>query len=251
MAPRKEKVEKTGTDQGNNLILDYLKKQKYAPRQSIGNASNVTLILIKVVLIRPLRYQRIYTRRSPSASLGPRIQKSVIFTNPDLAYTVKALKELHEQNLVAGKTAGKQLVYHALQDSKDAASPEELMAMEKEIQTLREYISSAKAEEKILKANLVNLNATMSTQDIRNGVAAIEIEKNSILKRLDLLRTGNVTPVSSEERAVVDQAHKVWTRHVAVRKKICMNLWGYVTEELPEGKTKEELWEERGLESDD
>ena len=114
--------------------------------------------------------------------------------------------------------------------------------MEKEIQTLREYISSAKAEEKILKANLVNLNATMSTQDIRNGVAAIEIEKNSILKRLDLLRTGNVTPVSSEERAVVDQAHKVWTRHVAVRKKICMNLWGYVTEELPEGKTKEELW---------
>ena len=116
------------------------------------------------------------------------------------------------------------------------------MAMEKEIQSLRDYISSAKAEEKILKANLVNLNATMSTQDIRNSVAAIEIEKNSSLKRLDLLRTGNVTPVSSEERAVVDQEHKVWTRHVAVRKKICMNLWAYVTEELPEGKTKEELW---------
>ena len=114
--------------------------------------------------------------------------------------------------------------------------------MDNEIHTLREHISSAKTEEKMLKANLTNLNATMSTQDIRNGLAAIEVEKTSILQRLELLRTGSVKPVSSEERAAVDEAHKVWTRLVIVRKKICMNLWDLVTEELPEGKTKEELW---------
>ena len=137
---------------------------------------------------------------------------------------------------------GKQIVYHALQDVKDVASPEELVAMDKDIHALQEYINLGKGEEKILKANLVNLNATMSTQDIRDSLAAIEIEKDSILRRLDLLRSGNVTPVSSEERAAVDQAYKVWTRHAVVRKKICMNLWNLVTEELPEGKTKEELW---------
>ena len=114
--------------------------------------------------------------------------------------------------------------------------------MDKEINGLRDTISVAKVEEKILKANLITLSATMTTQDLRAGVLSLEGEKASILNRLGPLRAGNVKPVSPEEKAEVGQAWKTWSRHAAGRKRICMNLWEFVTEELPEGKTKEDLW---------
>ena len=114
--------------------------------------------------------------------------------------------------------------------------------MDKEITDLRETISAAKVEERILKANLVTLSATMSTQDLRAGVLFLEGEKANILNRLGPLRAGNIKPVLPDEKAEVDQAWKTWSRHAAGRKKICMNLWELVTEELPEGKTKEDLW---------
>lgn len=133
-------------------------------------------------------------------------------------------------------------MYHAIQDAKDAASPEDLAAMDQEINNLREIISAAKVEEKILKANLVTLSATMTIQDLRAGVQSLDAEKATILNRLGPLRAGNVRPVLPEEKAKVDQAWRTWSRHAAGRKKICMNVWDYVTEELPEGKTKEDLW---------
>ena len=134
------------------------------------------------------------------------------------------------------------MVYHAIQDAKDVASPEELAAMEKEMEVLRDCISTARVEEKILRANLVTLHATMSLQDLRAAVGTLDMEKRELLKRLAPLRLGNVKPVSSMEKTEVDQAWKLWSNNARVRKTICMNVWGYITEELPEGKTKEDLW---------
>ena len=162
---------------------------------------------------------------------------------------------------------GKQIVYHSIQDLNDAASPEDIVAMDQEIARLRDEIVIAKGQEKILKANLITLNATMSTQDIQTALLLQEAEKNEILARLGPLRSGNVKPVSLDEKTAVAEAWKMWSRRANTRKKICMEVWAHVTEEMPEGKTKEELWvwmnrrlrrtlltlhqEERGLEADE
>ena len=137
---------------------------------------------------------------------------------------------------------GKQIVYHALQDPSDAASPEDIAAMDREIAHLHEGIATARGEERILKANLAALNATMSTQDIRASLVALEAQKKDILSRLIPLRSGSVKPVSPQEKAEVDQAWRLWSSRADTRKKICMEVWAVVTEEMPEGKTKEELW---------
>lgn len=137
---------------------------------------------------------------------------------------------------------GKQIVYHALQDSADAASPEEVAVMDEQIATLREEIATAKGEEKALKAQLITLNATMSRQDLQSGIACLGAEQKALLARLGPLRSGNVKPVSAEEKEAADKDWKLWTRRANVRKKICMEVWAHLTEELPEGKTKEELW---------
>ncbi|MCJ1304547.1 hypothetical protein MMC08_007360, partial [Hypocenomyce scalaris] len=177
-----------------------------------------------------------------SANLHNKVTKS---------YVAKALKELHESNTVAGKSAGKQTVYHVLQDPNDAASREEIVAMEQEIADLRDQIACAKASKQILKSNLASVNATMSTQDLRGSTTAIEQEKQRLLGRLDPLRSGTVKPVSLEEKAVVDKTWKEWSENARVRKKICLDVWALVTEMLPDGKTRGELWEELGLEADE
>ena len=114
--------------------------------------------------------------------------------------------------------------------------------MDREITHLREEIATARGEERILKANLIALNATMSAQDIRASLEALGAQKKDILSRLNPLRSGRVKPVSPQEKAEVDQAWRLWNSRANTRKNICMEVWAIVTEEMPEGKTKEELW---------
>lgn len=121
-------------------------------------------------------------------------------------------------------------------------SLEDLAAMDKEIDTLRECIATAKSNEKLVRANLISMNATLSTEELRSSVSILEHERKEILGRLNPLRSGDVKPVMPEEKEAVDREWTQWSRKAGVRKKIFMELWEFCTEELPEGKTKRELW---------
>ena len=128
-------------------------------------------------------------------------------------------------------------------------SLEDLAAMDAEIATLRETIAAGKANEKLLRTSLVSVNATMSSEELHDTVAQLEREKKEILARLGPLRTGNVKPVVPEEKEAVQKEWREWSKKAGVRKKICMELWGMCTEVVEEGKTKEELWVRKVLES--
>ncbi len=121
-------------------------------------------------------------------------------------------------------------------------SLEDLAAMDKEIADLRETIATAKANEKLMRANLVSVNATLSTEELRSCVSLLELEKEEILARLGPLRSGSVKPVLPEEKEAVDKAWREWSRKSSSRKKICMELWAVSTEEMEPGKTRGELW---------
>lgn len=142
-------------------------------------------------------------------------------------------------------------MYHAVQDPDDAMSLEDLAAMDKEIADVRETIATAKANEKLMRANLISVNATLSTEELGSNVSLLELEKNEMVARLGALRSGNVKPVLPEEKEMVDRAWREWSRKASSRKKICMELWAVSTEEMEPGKRKEELWEELGLEGDE
>ena len=53
--------------------------------------------------------------------------------------------------------------------------------MDKEIAGLRESIATAKANERLLRANLTAVHATVSTDDLLLQIARLEIEKNEAL----------------------------------------------------------------------
>ena len=134
------------------------------------------------------------------------------------------------------------MVYHTVQEPADAMSLEDLATMDREIASLRENIGVAKANEKLLRANLISVNATLSTEEVCHSVSILEHETEEILRRLGPLRLGNVKPVLPQEKATVDGERSRWMMKAGIRKKICMELWEMCTEELPEGKTKVELW---------
>ena len=114
--------------------------------------------------------------------------------------------------------------------------------MDKEIADLRDTIATAKANEKLMRANLVSINATLSTEELRSSVSLLETEKKEIVARLDALKSGNVKAVLPEEKEAVDKAWREWSRKASSRKKICIELWAICTEEMEAGKTREELW---------
>ena len=158
--------------------------------------------------------------------------KSLVFPPSTAPTTAKAYRS----------ASGKQAVYHAIQDPNETLSLEELTAMDKQIADLREEISTAKSNEKLLRAGLAAANATMSVEDLQTSISSLEQETEEILGRLGPLRAGTVPPVSSEEKEKVEQEWQEWTRKANVRKRICMEVWAFVTEEMEEGKTREELW---------
>ncbi|KAI9783639.1 MAG: hypothetical protein M1835_003764 [Candelina submexicana] len=277
MAPRKEKSEKASADQGSSFgSLDTLLRSDLAvsaqAKVGSGRPSSSNYFLTKRLLIGPgitgsrpysvcssfpqLIYPPTYTTRSPrvrftptARHLGPiigRILKRAIVS----AHAAKTLKEMQERNEIVGRAAGKQSVYHVFQDPNEAASPEELATMDVEISTLKEETTTLKADEKALRSTLSTLKTTMSTHDLREAVHALELELKTIEARLSPLRSGNVVPVSAEERALVEKEWREVKRVVEVRRKGCMSLWADLSEQLPEGTTREELWERLGLEND-
>ena len=133
-------------------------------------------------------------------------------------------------------------MYHAIQDSKDAASLEDLARMDKEIASLRDSIALARSNEKLLKASLATVNAALCTEDLRASITGLELEQREILARLGPLRSGNVRPIPPEEKEETERIWRQWSKRAASRKRICMDMWSYATEEMPEGQTKEDLW---------
>lgn len=133
-------------------------------------------------------------------------------------------------------------MYHAIQDFKDAASLEDLANMDQDIASLRDSYALSKSNEKLLKAGLAAVNATLSTEDLRVSITDLEFEHAQLLARLGPLRSGSVKPAPPEEKEETEKTWRQWSRKAVSRKRICMEMWSYATEELPEGQTKQELW---------
>ncbi|PGH00462.1 hypothetical protein GX51_05780 [Blastomyces parvus] len=158
---------------------------------------------------------------------------------------------MHERKEIEGRVAGKQIVYHALQEGPSDSTPAQLAALDEELTSLRTQIASTKQHEKSLRAELAALSARVPTDELREIVHRLEREKEEVLGRLAPLRDGRVATrvLSAEEQERVDGEWRVWKGRVMGRKRICREMWERCSEVLPEGiKKSEELWDTLGLE---
>jgi 26S proteasome regulatory subunit, ATPase 3, interacting protein len=146
-------------------------------------------------------------------------------------------------HLLTTSTIGKQIVYHAVQSAPGKLSTEDdVAALDDRITKFRNELTSAKTTEKNLKLHLTALSNVMTRDELHSKVSGLECEKDSLLARLVQLKKVNVKPVSATERATIEEAHAVWSKHVNTRKRICKELWWKCLEAMPEGEAADELW---------
>ncbi|KAL2782496.1 Tat binding protein 1-interacting protein-domain-containing protein [Aspergillus keveii] len=214
MAPKKGKVDKQAandaTSDGTAMILDYLRNQN-----------------------RP------YSAIDVSTNLHNKVTKT---------YAVKALRDLHQKKEIECRVAGKQTVYHAMQEESDENSADAVAAMDEEIQRLQEELPGLKEEEKKVQAELSSLNAVPLLSELRAEIEKLESEKESLAASLAKVHGDCEVNVSPQESEAVRKDWKLWQVQARVRARICRDLWLKCSETLPEGTTREELWERLGLE---
>ncbi|KAK5126287.1 hypothetical protein LTR85_010523 [Meristemomyces frigidus] len=211
MAPTKkdakeEKEAKLTPEQSAALIMNYLRKQN-----------------------RP------YSATDISTNLKNRVTK---------AAAAKLLKDMHERKEIEGRAAGKQIVYHSIQDEADDDGLEKLQAIDTETTRLRDATVALKAEEKELRLALREGTSQVPLPELRASVAGLEQERAELTARLAKLKSGNLKPVSLDEREKVNADHRKWQKTAAARKKIRHELWQELTSHIEKDKiedTKEEL----------
>ncbi|KAL1602752.1 hypothetical protein SLS60_006173 [Paraconiothyrium brasiliense] len=216
MAPRKKAEEKekpaakATADEAAGMILNYLRTQN-----------------------RP------YSAIDISNNLHNKVTK---------AAAAKVLKELHERNEIEGRAAGKQIVYHAIQNPQDSVTSEALAALEIKASNLRDQTAALHATAKNLRTTLTSLTSTLSTADLVGSVQALETEKAELVARLAALKAGKAKKVTKREREEVDKECEKWGKLVKKRQKISSEMWKDTIEPCMEGEEqKAEVRESLGL----
>ncbi|CAN9234228.1 unnamed protein product [Alternaria alternata] len=202
MAPRKKTEEKATANEASDLVLEYLRKQN-----------------------RP------YSAIDVSANLHNKVTK---------ASAAKILKDLHEQKAIEGRVAGKQIVYHALQNAAEACTTEQLAALDESILNVRTRTISLLTSAKNLRSSLSSLNSTLSTTDLIASIHALETERAEIVTRLDGLKKGKAKKITVAEREATEKEWKRSVRVAKIRKKIAMEMWKLIEGKLPDQQTREE-----------
>ncbi|ODM18337.1 hypothetical protein SI65_06208 [Aspergillus cristatus] len=175
--------------------------------------------------------------------------KSMSLTTLFKAYAAKALRELHQNKEIEGRVAGKWS--NQTLDSSDEATTDVIANLDEKIRQLEEKLTTLKTDEKNVRAELATLRSKPLLSELRQDIGRLEKEKESILAQLDEFHGHDSSvQVSPEERAEVEREWKRWQRQVNVRRRICRDMWMKCSEVVPEGMTREELWESLGLEGD-
>ncbi|TVY64193.1 Homologous-pairing protein, partial [Lachnellula suecica] len=208
----KEKVKAVTGDEAEKLIVAYLKEQN-----------------------RP------YSATEVSANLHGKVTKTV---------ADKLLKELEQSGAIMGKASngekkpgekkGGQWVFWCKQDPADAATPEELAAMDATISTLRETtLPPLKSTLKSLSSKLSVVLSAPTTADLNTLVSNLQASNAEKRERVQGFRDGGVQMVTREQAEAVEKEARYWAARKKARKECFLNLEGLLLDQM----TREEIWE--------
>lgn len=160
------------------------------------------------------------------------------------------LKEMAEEGKIMAKATkkdgGGQWVFWALQDPADAATPDELAAMDTTIMTLRETLPAQKANLKVLSSKLTTLKSAPTTEELVSLIERLKTENAEKRERLKALKDGGGERVTKEEVDRAEKDAKYWGARRRARLAAFQELEGM----LLTGISKEDIWEKAGLEED-
>lgn len=135
-----------------------------------------------------------------------------------------------------------------MQDPADSETAESLQATEAETVGLRDATTALKAEEKILRQSLRENATQVPLTEIRTSIATLEQEKLEMHARLAKLKSGNLKPVTADERDKVNTAYRKWEKAERSRKKIRAEMWKEIAGMQESEAKAADVMEELGIE---
>lgn len=94
-----------------------------------------------------------------------------------------------------------------------------------------------------------NLKATSTLPELKNELEFLSGERNELEQRFLGLKSGDSKAISVREKTDMQRSWKLWSYKVSGRRKAFMELWQTLSENLPDLKTKDEIWDKLGLET--
>ncbi|XP_061185718.1 homologous-pairing protein 2 homolog [Saccostrea echinata] len=175
-----------------------------------------------------------------------------IFNNLHKEYgktaVVKACESLTEGGKIKEKVYGKQKVYVADQGQFPDVDDNEIRDMDTRIGELSTQNQEMDVQVKRLDAELRGLNSSVSTEEAVLQLKRLTDECEACKGKLKTLKEGGKT-VSPEEKDRIYTARTKYVKEWRKRKRISNDILGAILEGYP--KTKKQLYEEVGLETDE
>jgi 26S proteasome regulatory subunit (ATPase 3-interacting protein) len=118
--------------------------------------------------------------------------------------------------------------------------------MDTAITMLRESLPGIKSILKILNTKLQTLKSAPTTSELAAMVEDLGKENKEKAEKLKGFKNGSVKMVTREEMDKVDKDFKYWSQKRKARK----NAFDALEGALMEGMSREDIWEQLGLEED-
>ncbi|KAI9888995.1 MAG: hypothetical protein M1814_006053 [Vezdaea aestivalis] len=183
-----------------------------------------------------------------SANLHNAVSKGSAFplfsadrTKLPIAKTQTLLKEMQERGEINVSSAGKQSVYHALQEAGDLSNEEDLVGMDGSVANMRDAIHNLKEKHKSLVSTLAHLESTPTTVQLYHSASEKQIQMEGMISRLKTLTDSNVAPVSVQERRMVEESLRIASERLLRRKVIQQELFGAILEATLDCGSADEL----------
>lgn len=126
-------------------------------------------------------------------------------------------------------------------DASDAASPEELLAMESSIATTKEALPALRTTFKTLTTALNAILSAPTTTELVVKIQELELENAAKKAKLQGFEDGSIKMVTKEELDRTEREHKYWAKVRKGRKDAGRNLWRMLADNLGEDKLREEV----------
>jgi 26S proteasome regulatory subunit (ATPase 3-interacting protein) len=162
----------------------------------------------------------------------------------------KYLDALAEKGKIAVREAGKQKVYHALQDG-EVMDADALRETRETTKGVMEEVGRLGEEVRALKSTLRGLKSAQSVEEMDKARRALEEENAALEKRLAPLRLAkeNGEVITEGERVKIEDAFLKSMESWLDRRRKFNNLFETVLEGT--GLPKKKLWEDLGAESEE
>ncbi|KAG0307834.1 Vacuolar protein sorting-associated protein 20 [Dissophora globulifera] len=144
----------------------------------------------------------------------------------------RVVNSLVEKDLLTTKLYGKQAIYVVRQDTIDAATQEDLVAIDRESARLQNVLSEIKSRNRQLSSELMGLNSALTLDQIKARLDQLTAKNEQSEKTLSLLSAGAQLVTPEEKRRITKELEyhrKIWLE----RRRLFKDMFATVTENLP------------------